>query len=1125
MGFVHLHVHSEYSLLNSACRIQELVNKAKRLGYRSLALTDQNALYGAVPFYKACKAAGLHPVIGMEVYMAFEGGDKQPRHEEPADHSLILLAKNQEGYTNLVKISSLVQLKRNKRLSLNELQRHAGGLFALSSGQYGDIETALLGEKKQAAAERAALYKKMFNGRFFLELQNHGLANEKDVQLDLLEISRKFGIPLVASNDVHYIEKEDALAYECLTCIKTGTKLEEKEQAGFNKEFYLKTPQEMADIFKAYPDAVANSEKIATACHVSFSFDEHILPCFPTPSVKSAKDFLREQCEKGLQNRYQEITNRARKRLDHELTVIDQMGFNDYFLIVWDVIAYARKNGIFPGPGRGSSAGSLVAYTLEITDVDPLKHDLLFERFLNPERVTMPDIDIDFPDKDRDEMIAYVCRKYGRDHVAQIITFGTLAAKAAIRDTGKVLGTPSALVDKLAKLIPSRPGVTLEQASLETPRLEQLLKDSDELRKLFQLAKTIEGVPRHTSIHAAGVVISANPLTELVPLQEGHDDIPLTQYPMDVLEALGLLKMDFLGLRNLTLIEDILDTIKEIDGLKPDLAQIPIDDRKTFSLLSKGDTMGIFQFESSGMRDVLKKLNASEFDDIVAVNALYRPGPMQFIKVYIDGKHGRRPVSYLHQDLEPILKSTYGVIVYQEQIMQIAAKLAGFTLGQADILRRAVSKKKRKALEEQRRFFVEGCVERGYSRDIAERIYQLIVRFADYGFPRSHAVAYSLIAYRLAYLKAHYPAAFMSALLSSVIHQQDKLLGAIHELKGKNLKLYPPSINASVPKFKLVNDGIVFGLNGVKNLGNAAVQEIVCAREKGPYKNLYDFCERVSLKKVNRRAMESLIFCGAMDEFGVNRAVLLASLDQAFKRAEENRARRAESQTTLLNDDVGTDVYVDVPPFSLEEQIKFEKDILGLYLTKHPLDRYKKVLGNRSETIESVKRQLNNHVVKLGVLVDEAKQIKTKKGHLMAFLTLSDQTGQMDAVVFPREYEKQTVMFQQGRLLYVEAGIEQESQERKLLIRRAADLASVASAAKEIFYLKVDENHADPALLHKLKSLLHLHRGEHPVIIHYGQSGKTIQLPKDYAVKRDQQFIEAIKRLLGPENVIIKAND
>ncbi|MBM7644801.1 DNA polymerase-3 subunit alpha [Scopulibacillus daqui] len=1121
MAFIHLHVHSEYSLLDSSCRIKSLVAKAKSQGYKALAITDSNVLYGVIPFYKACQEEGIHPVIGMEVYMENGSGSKL-RETAPRDHSLILLAQDQSGYENLVKLSTLLQTSaaKAKRLKRSQLEDYKEGLIVLSSGIKGDVETTLLNGDRQKAYRLAQYYKELFPGRFYLELQDHGMPVEKECQLEILKISKALDIPLAASNDVHYLEKADALAYQCLACIREGESLDGNENKPINDEYYLKSPQEMASLFESYPDAITNTEKIAFQCRVEFSFNQVVLPKFNLPKGWTSKEYLRNQCQKGLKKRYAEINDTIQKRLDDELAVIDQMGFNDYFLIIWDVIRYARETGSMPGPGRGSAAGSLVAYVLEITDVDPLKYHLLFERFLNPERVTMPDIDIDFPDKDRDRMIRYVFEKYGSGHVAQIITFGTLAAKAAIRDVGKALGIDSAKIDRLAKLIPSRPGVTLDQAYQESHQIREHLKQSKELFRLYQLAKAVEGVPRHTSIHAAGVVISEAPLSAKVPLQEGHENIPVTQYTMDVLEDLGLLKMDFLGLRNLSFIETILNLIERETGKSIDINKIPLNDPKTFELLSRGDTTGIFQLESDGMRDVLRQLGPTDFEDIVAVNALYRPGPMKFINVYIDGKHGKRPVAYPHEDLTPILKSTYGVIVYQEQIMQIAAKMAGFTLGEADILRRAVSKKKRHVLEEQRQFFVEGCIERGYSQSTAEDLYQLIVRFADYGFNRSHAVAYSLIAYRLAYLKAHYPVAFMTALLSSVIHHQDKLLDYLFEIKAKGITVYPPSVNKSEAPFINEGLGIRFGLNAIKNLGTGSVQEIIEKRNGRPYKNLVDFCMRISPGKVNRRAIESLIFSGAMDEFGMDRASLIASLDQALKLAEDYQRNR--DQATLLEADFDEYAAVEVPPFSLKEKLQFEKEALGVYLTAHPLDDYQKFLSPQTNSVKDAHRQAPHDLLRLAVMIEDAKQIKTKKGQFMAFLSLSDQTGQIDGIVFPKLYRGREELFQKGRMLFIEAKIEKDGNLRKLILQKAKPIEEIRQNKNSKLYLKIDSHQEKTPVLNRVKEMITSHPGSMQVIIYYSTNKKIIQLPESYAVSPSEKLIHSLKQCLGSENVVIK---
>ncbi|MFD2618056.1 DNA polymerase III subunit alpha [Terrilactibacillus laevilacticus] len=1121
MTFVHLHVHSEYSLLDSTCRMRSLVERAKTMGYKALALTDKQTLYGTIPFYKACLENDIHPVIGIEVYMEVEHDVPKRREDWPEDYSIVLLAKNQQGYRNLVEISSIIQQKSVKRLKRTELETYSDGLIVLSSGTSGLIGSYLIQGRKEEAMEAVTWLHRTFQKDFYLEVQNHGEAFEREMMLEYLNYSKSFHISLVATNDVHYLDKADAKAYDCLTCIRTGSKIQNFVKKHKSTEYYFKSPNEMKQIFTSYPEAIDRTEEIAFQCQVKFDFDALQLPKYKIEGADDASSLLRKLCMRGLAKRYSRLTDEIQSRLEKELAIIHDMGFDDYFLIVWDLLAYARKNEIEPGPGRGSAAGSLVAYLLHITDVDPIKYQLLFERFLNPERVTMPDIDIDFPDRERDKMISYVSQKYGSDHVAQIITFGTLAAKAAIRDVGKVLDIDGMTMNKVAKSIPSRPGITLQRAIEESAELRQLIKQSKEIEYLLTLSQKVEGVPRHSSIHAAGVVISEKPLKTLVPTQPGHDDVMITQFPMENLEELGLLKIDFLGLRNLTLIQDVLALIQDHTGQKIDLSTIPMDDSDTFKMLSEGDTTGVFQLESDGMRAVLKRLLPNTFEDIVAVNALYRPGPMNSTQVYIDCKHGKKAVQYPHPDLAPILKMTYGVIVYQEQIMSIANVMAGYSLGQADILRRAVSKKKRHILDEQKQSFILGCQKNGYTKQLSESVYDLIVRFADYGFNRSHAVAYSLIAYRMAYLKVHYPKAFITAHLSSVHHDQDKCHNAINEAKRKGMVFFPPSINHSGAYFTWTEKGIRFGLGLVKGVGNKVVQDILMSRKKGPFKSLFDFCRRVSLTRVNRKAIESLIFAGAMDEFGIDRAILLATLENAMHYSEKYTHTNVD-QVSFEMDEVEPE-YIQVPPLSEREKIEYEKEALGIFVSAHPIEPFRWQLSKQMKTIDWVKSQTNGTSVVLGAVIEKNKCIRTKKGQMMSFLTLSDETGQLEAICFPNVHEENTRFIQNGQLLFVKGTLEIGQHEKKLIVKQMMDLEQYMQSRVARVFIRIDKEHEKNSILKHLHDVLQLHPGAHPVIIHYGRSGKTVQLPDQYRLNIEKSTLNKLKNIIGHKNVIIKS--
>jgi DNA-directed DNA polymerase III PolC len=808
-SFVHLHVHSEYSLLDGAARIPDLVNKAADLGMTTLALTDHGVMYGAIPFYKACVERGIKPIIGCEAYMTAGSRKERGSRKDQPIHHLILLAKNMTGYRNLMKLCSIGHLEGfhyKPRIDMESLAAHHEGIICLSACLGGEVPQHLLHGREEEAKRAALRYKNIFGADFYLELQDHGLSEQKRVNPQLIRLAAELDIPLVATNDAHYLSEEDAELQDVLICIGTGKTVDDENRLRIGtNQLYLKNEQEMARLFPHVPEALANTVRIAESCDLQLEFGKSILPEYrPLPEGKTPSAYLRQLCEEGMEERYRESSRwtdtelraELEQRLDYELRVIDSMGFSDYFLIVWDFIAYSHQQGIVTGPGRGSSAGSLVAYTLRITDVDPMKYNLLFERFLNPERISMPDIDIDFSDERRDEVIEYVAKKYGKAHVAQIITFGTMAARAAVRDVGRALNVPYGEVDKAAKLIPAQLGINIQRAMEATPELKALYETKPKTRELLDMAMKVEGMPRHASTHAAGVVISRDPLTDAVPLQEGSEGTALTQYSMENLESIGLLKMDFLGLRTLSIIERCLRWIGE-NGEIPDFRHIPDDDALTYEMLGRGDTMGIFQLESAGVRRVLKELKPSVFEDIISVLALYRPGPMEFISKYIQGKHGQIEVDYPHADLESILKDTYGIIVYQEQIMQIASRMAGFSLGEADLLRRAVSKKKREVLDLERGHFVQGSLKQGYSEAEADLVYDMIVKFANYGFPRAHAAAYGVLAFQTAYLKAHYPIHFMASMLTAVMGSHRKVAEYVVECRRMDIEVLPPDVNES----------------------------------------------------------------------------------------------------------------------------------------------------------------------------------------------------------------------------------------------------------------------------------------------------------------------------------------
>ncbi|MDX8342126.1 DNA polymerase III subunit alpha [Rossellomorea sp. YZS02] len=1116
MSFVHLQIASAYSLLSSTISINGLVHKAKESGYKALALTDKNMMYAAIPFYKACLNEKIKPIIGLTADIASEEGS----------HPLILLVKDQSGYQNLLKISSAIGAKSKEGLPLKWLSSYSKGLIAITPGVKGEIESLLLSGEKEKAKECIRTYQQMF-GRdsFYVSIQNHGTSSEDTLIPMLQQVANETGAELVATNDVQYLEQEDHFAHECMGAIRDGVKLSEDDRDVLeSQEYYFKGKEQMVELFTDHITALENTMKIADRCNLTIPFHQQLLPKYPLPEGVSALQELTHLCEKGLSERVHTISDEYIERLDYELDVIGRMGFSDYFLIVWDFMKYAKERGILTGPGRGSAAGSLVSYALNITDVDPIEHHLLFERFLNPERVSMPDIDIDFPDHRRDEVIEYVEGKYGSLHVAQIITFGTFAAKAALRDTGRVFGLNMKEQEQLSKLVPNQLGISLKEAYEKSKGFREFVMSSDHYKKLFQTALKLEGLPRHTSTHAAGVVMSEAPLVQWIPIQGSSSGIHLTQYSMDILEEIGLLKMDFLGLRNLSILERIVKNVQMGSNKSFAIEAIPMNDAKTFELLSKGQTNGIFQLESDGMRNVLKRLKPNSFEDIVAVNALYRPGPMENIPTYIKRKHGAEQVEYPHPDLKPILEMTYGVIVYQEQIMQIASKMAGFSLGEADLLRRAVSKKKKDVLDQEREHFVSGSIRKGYKEEVAHTIYDLIVRFADYGFNRSHAVAYSMIAYQLAYLKAHYPAFFLSSLLTSVVGNETKVAQYIREATQYGIEILPPSINSSQFVFTVEGKNrIRYSIGAIKGIGAAALKEIIRARKEKPFQDLFDFCMRVSTKTINRKILENLVLSGAFDEFGIDRATLLASLDVAAQHAE------------LVNPDDDLDLfheeeafmlkpkYVEVDDMTIDTKLQFEKQVLGLYLSDHPVSSYRPLFEGLG--LLQIADLQKGSKISLGAYITGVKSIRTKKGEVMAFLEIGDESGEMEAVVFPNVYKNNMPLLKEGNIILFGGNVEDRNDKLQFIVNQLETMESVQSRVKESsqkLYLKIAVNQDDEACMEGIHQTIQRFKGKNPVIVYYENAKKSVRLPDHLRITPSQEALKELSRILGEANVILQ---
>ncbi|MGG1877196.1 DNA polymerase III subunit alpha [Paenibacillus cisolokensis] len=1190
-SFVHLHVHSEYSLLDGAARIGDLVREAAALGMKSLALTDHGVMYGAVPFYKACLEHGIKPIIGCEAYItAGSRKERGSRKDQPIYH-LILLAKNNTGYRNLMKLISIGHLEGfhyKPRIDMEALAAHREGIVCLSACLGGEVPQHLLHGREAEAKAAALRYQAIFGSDFYLELQDHGMPEQKRVNPQLIALGRELGIALVATNDVHYLTAADAEVQDVLICIGTGKTVQDENRLQMTtNQLYLKSAEEMGRLFPHVPEAMENTLLIAEQCNVELKFGQSILPEYrPLPEGKSASDYLRELCYAGLKERYEgserwaseELRSELEQRLAYELGVIDSMGFSDYFLIVWDFIAYAHRHHIAVGPGRGSSAGSLVAYTLRITNVDPMKYRLLFERFLNPERVTMPDIDIDFSDERRDEVIDYVVQKYGREHVAQIITFGTMAARAAVRDVGRALNVPFGDVDKTAKLIPGHLGISIARALEESPQLKEQYDTNRRIRELIDMAMKVEGMPRHASTHAAGVVISRDPLTDAVPLQEGSETTALTQYSMEHLEAIGLLKMDFLGLRTLSIIERTMRWIAELTGAAPDFGTVPDDDSRTYEMLGRGETIGVFQLESPGMRRVLKELKPSSFEDIVSVNALYRPGPMEFIPKFIQAKHGLIEPDYPHEDLIPILADTYGIIVYQEQIMQIASKMAGFSLGEADLLRRAVSKKKREVLDRERSHFVSGSVGLGYTEEEANRVYDMIVRFADYGFPRAHAAAYGVLAFQTAYLKAHYPVPFMASMLTAVMGSHRKVAEYVVEARRMNIDVMPPDVNESGAYFTPVSlerseaegadrpAGIRFGLAAIKNVGTQAVETIVETRKDKPYESLVDFCRRVDLRVCNKRVIESLIQAGAFDTLPGHRAQLVAMLDETVEAALKWKKERDDLQIQLF-DFVETPnweiEYPDIPPYSAGQQLEFERELLGMYLSGHPLDGYEEVLEQTgADRLMDLHEGEDESLVTVAAMVVSLKTITTKQGKAMAFMQCEDQIERSEVVLFPEVWKRSAHLIEKGALLAIRAKLQHQDEGFKLLAEEVAQLSpeslqqlarrgktrrtgaaakppaagsaapraaegSAAGAAgrartEQRVFVKITADAEKPELLTQLKRLLQEHPGPVATVLFYERSQKVLALSEAYRIKPSPELFGHIERMFGADTVKVR---
>ncbi len=1188
MSFTHLHLHTEYSLLDGACRIPKLVERIKALGMTSCAITDHGVMYGCIDFYSAMKDAGIKPIIGCEVYVCRDRLDKSAANREYSH--LILLCENNTGYQNLMKLVSegfLTGYYYRPRIDYNLIRQHSEGLICLSACLSGDLPKLLLQGRYDDAEAYVREMQDIFGEKnFYVEIMDHGIREEKIVMPRLISLAREMNVPLVATNDCHYLEEKDADAQEVLLCIQTGKTLDDANRMRMDtRQLYVKSEDEMRTLFAACPDAVDRTQEIADRCNVEFEFGVTRLPHYPVPEGETALSMLTRLTHEGLRERYPDAkeTDEPWQRLNYELNVISSMGYVDYFLIVWDFIRYAKSQGIMVGPGRGSGAGSIVAYSLGITMLDPLKYQLLFERFLNPERVTMPDIDVDFCYERRQEVIDYVARKYGADHVSQIITFGTLQAKGCIRDVGRVLGMSYQDTDAVAKAIPFDLGMTLEKALTLSPLLKTMYDEQPEVHRLIDTAMTLEGMPRHASTHAAGVLITGKPVMEYVPLQR-NDEVITTQYPMGTIERLGLLKMDFLGLRTLTVIRDTLDMLRE-QGIDMKPEDIPRDDPAVYEMISAGDTDGVFQLEGGGMRTFLTNMKPSCFEDIIAAISLYRPGPMESIPRYIQGKQNPSSIHYETEKLRPILDVTYGCMVYQEQVMQIVRDLAGYSYGRSDLVRRAMAKKKHKVMAQEREYFIHGklnddgtidvpgCVRNGVPEEVASHLYDEMTAFASYAFNKSHAAAYAVVCIETAWLKRYHPVPFMAAILNSVYGNPAKIAAYIQYCRSRGIAILPPDVNRSQWKFTVAKApdgqlGILFGLGAVKTVGQGAVDAIIRERKNGAYRDIFDFCRRIDTSECNKRVVESLIKAGAFDGMGGNRPQLMAVFESAMDANSSLRKQTVDGQISLFDMAFGGAPLVEenhtlpnLPDYPLRQRLALEKEIAGVYITGHPLDDYRDVLGKLPfstadldglEEREDRGLSLDGQIVDMGGILTEVKGKATKKGAYMGFITLEDLTGQIECLVFPKVYERYQGMMAVDDLVVLHGRLSiREEEAPKLLVEKLIPLeawhpeesapaapmgsstarpvpppkrhtseapkltdAQAAAKAPRKLYLRLNRPQMDAA-----SSTLSLYPGSVPVYLHLPAEKMTLLAPKTGWCDASDGCLNRLNALLGAENV------
>ena len=1182
--FCHLHLHSGYSLLDGSGKIKPLIKRAKELGMESIALTDHGVMYGCVDLYKEAKAEGIKPILGCEVYVVPKSRKIKSNDEDNKTYHLVLLVKNEKGYENLMKIVSVASIEGfyyKPRIDREYLKEHSEGIIALSACLGGEVQKAILNGNIDKAREAATFYRDTFKDGFYLELQNHGIEEQKKVNEVNIQLAKELNIPLVATNDVHYINQEDSKAHDILMCIQTGKTVDDPNRRRYpSDQFYLKSPEEMWDMFDYIPEALENTLKIAEECNFDYEFHVSKLPKFPLPEGVEPFEYLRKTCFDGLIDRLEELKPLKEKgiydidkvyeigennekvkedieRLEYELGVIKQMGYVDYFLIVWDFIKYANDNGIPTGPGRGSAAGALVAYTLGITKIDPMKYSLLFERFLNPERVSMPDIDSDFCYEGRQRVIDYVVEKYGHDNVSQIITFGTMAARACIRDVGRAMNYTYAEVDRIAKQIPTVLGVTIDKALDLNPELKTIYDTEERVKELIDVSRRLEGLPRHSSTHAAGVVIASQPLVEYVPLQKNDESI-VTQFDMTTLEELGLLKMDFLGLRTLTVMRDAVDMIKYNRGVEIDLDNLDFDDKEVYKMIGEGNTVGVFQLESAGMTSFMKELKPDCLEDIIAGISLYRPGPMAEIPRYISGKRDPKSVEYIVPELENILNVTYGVMVYQEQVMEIVRKLAGYSMGRSDLVRRAMSKKKHKVMEEERKNFiygiedengnieVPGCLRNGISAEAANKIFDSMMDFASYAFNKSHAAAYAVIGFQTAYLMRYYPVEFLAAMLNSVMGNSDKVSEYIRSAEKLGIQVLPPDINESYTKFTVKGDTIRFGMGAIKNVGVNVVENIAKSRdEKGRFTSLMDFCNKIDLSIVNKRSVESLIKAGTFDSLKVYRSQLLSVFEKIMDGVYSQRKKNIDGQMSLfgaLQEESESNLeirYPNIKEFNKKYMLAMEKEMTGLYMSGHPLDDYEKPLKEQTSiTIEKIieaQKNLNEQknveledlvldssltdgtrVIIGGILTNISRKV-TRNNTLMAFAKVEDLTGYLECVIFPKTLEKCNVLVNEDSFVLIRGRVSlKEDEEPKILCEDIQPLELINSSK---VYIKVEDREKANMIVKPLRVLLSQYKGDSPVYIFAAKEKASFRLNRDMWVDLDTDVIDFLISKFGEGNV------